>query len=68
MQEFRACALWKNLSHWLELLVRLGLVDQAVAQEIWASLEPFLEEVGGEFEDMPIPSSAAQSAPPVIQG
>lgn len=64
MQEFRACALWTNLFHWLELLVRLGLVDQSESRYIWSSWEPALEAVDGEFDSLPTPSSAGRSPPP----
>lgn len=64
MQDFRACALWANLSYWLEMLVRLGLLDHAAGRDIWTSWQPALEAVNGKFKDMPAPPSAAQLTPP----
>jgi hypothetical protein len=63
MQEFRACSVWANLSHWLEFLVRVKLLDQTVTRDIWASWKFLLEEFDSEFGEVAIPLSAIQSAP-----
>ncbi len=63
MQEFRACSVWANLSHWLEFLVRVKLVDQAVTQNIWASWKSVLKEFECEFGEAAIPLLVIQSAP-----
>jgi hypothetical protein len=63
MQEYRARALWTNLFHWLEMLVRLDLVDQAAVQAIRAAWQPVLQEMAVEFgkllyDSFPPPTSA----------
>lgn len=64
LQDFRARALMANLSHWLELLVRSGLIEQTASHGIWESWKPTLEMFANAFEDLLIPPSAVQSTPP----